>query len=92
MASANSMIRIASLGKSPRGSFVVIEEYGYLDNSLKLPFSKIKVMNTTKYKILDEFILSPQVDKIETNVSLSQLRKMALGKAKQEFKQYNIQY
>ena len=46
---ASTLVRVKALGASPKGQYIAVEEFGYLDGD-KGPYSRIKILNVWKNK------------------------------------------
>lgn len=84
---AKTLVRINTIGSSPRGQYVAFEEFGYKEGR-KFPYSKIRVMNVWKNKYVDDPI---QVIGKEEEENLHQVRKKAKDLALKKFKKFNIE-
>lgn len=84
---AKSTVTVRSIGASPKGQYVAIEEYGFL-NSSKVPFSKIKIMNVWKQKYVGRDITVSGNRKQISN--LSKIRARAIKKASKSLQKYRI--
>ena len=84
---AKSTVSVRPIGASPKGQFVAIEEYGYI-NSSKVPFSKIKIMNVWKQRYVGPIIIVN--GNIKQTSNLSKVRAQAIKKAYRSLKKYNI--
>lgn len=85
-ASATNLIRVKTLGKSPKGQFIALEEFGFKNNA-KVPFSKIRVINVWKNKYVTKtiYVTDPQ-----NQMKLEQVRAKAKKLAKKQLKAFNI--
>lgn len=85
-AQAKNLIRVKTLGKSPKGQFIAFEEFGF-KNDAKVPFSKIRVMNVwkNKYVIKTIYVTDP-----ENEMNLRQIRAKAKKLANKQLKAFNI--
>lgn len=84
---ARTLVRINTIGASPRGQFVAFEEFGYKEGR-KFPYSKIRVMNVWKNKYVDDPV---QVIGKDGNEKLDQVRKKAKDMAIKKFAKFNIE-
>ena len=85
--SAKTLVRINTIGSSPRGQYVAFEEFGYKEGR-KFPYSKIRVMNVWKNKYVDDAI---QVIGKGEGEKLNQVRKKAKDLAIKKFQKFNIE-
>ena len=85
-ANAKNLIRVKTLGKSPKGQFIAFEEFGF-KNDAKVPFSKIRVMNVWKDKY---FIKTIYVTDPKNKMKLPQIRAKAKKLANKQLKAFNI--
>tara|TARA_Y100000385_G_C12721364_1_gene478798 strand:+ start:41 stop:349 length:309 start_codon:yes stop_codon:yes gene_type:complete len=85
-ANAKNLIRVKTLGKSPKGQFIAFEEFGF-KNDAKVPFSKIRVMNVwkDKYVIKTIYVTDPK-----NEMKLHQIRAKAKKLANKQLKAFNI--
>ncbi len=83
---ARAFVRVKSIGASPRGQFVAIEEFGYKKNR-ELPFSRIRVMNVWKNKYIGDPI---DVIGTQEGSELRKVREQAKKRAAEQFKKFNI--
>ena len=83
---AKNLIRVKTLGKSPKGQFIAFEEFGF-KNDAKVPFSKIRVMNVwkNKYVIKTIYVTDPK-----NEMKLPQIRAKAKKLANKQLKAFNI--
>ncbi|MAZ50099.1 MAG: hypothetical protein CME65_16165 [Halobacteriovoraceae bacterium] len=84
---AKTLVRINTIGASPRGQYVAFEEFGYKEGR-KFPYSKIRVMNVWKNKYVDDPI---QVIGKKEEENLHHVRKKAKDLALKKFKKFNIE-
>ena len=84
--SAKNLIRVKTLGKSPKGQFIAFEEFGF-KNDAKVPFSKIRVMNVWKNKYVTKTIY---VTDPKNEMKLEQIRAKAKKLANKQLKAFNI--
>ena len=82
-----TLVRINTIGSSPRGQYVAFEEFGYKDGR-KYPYSKIRVMNVWKNRYVDDPI---QVIGKGQDEKLDQVRKKAKDLAIKKFAKFNIE-
>jgi len=86
---ASNMVKVNAIGSSPRGQFVVFEEYGYRKGTT-VGFSKIRVINAWKNKYVSHPIyIRADLDRKQ---SLSEIRSKAKKLAIEEFKGFNIEF
>lgn len=83
---AKNLIRVKTLGKSPKGQFIAFEEFGF-KNDAKVPFSKIRVMNVWKNKYVTKTIY---VTDPKNEMNLNQIRAKAKKLANKNLKAFNI--
>lgn len=85
-AHAKNLIRVKTLGKSPKGQFIAFEEFGF-KNDAQVPFSKIRVMNVwkNKYVIKTIYVTDPK-----NEMKLPQIRAKAKKLANKQLKAFNI--
>ena len=83
---AKNLVKIKTLGKSPKGQFIALEEFGFRNNT-KVPFSKIRVINVWKNKYVTKtiFVTDPN-----SEMKLEQVRAKAKKLAKKQLKAFNI--
>jgi predicted secreted protein len=86
MVQAKNLVRVKAIGSSPKGQYVAFEEFGY-KNGRKTAFSKIRVMNMWKNKMMSSPV---QVIGNSQKNKLQDIRIEAKGKASLQFKKYNI--
>ena len=84
--SAKNMVRIKTLGKSPKGQFVAIEEFGFKNNE-KVPYSRIRVVNMWKNKYVTKPI---NVTGSSKSKDLKSVRMKAKKLAADQLKKFNI--
>lgn len=84
--SAKSMVRIKTIGKSPKGQFVAFEEFGFKNNE-KVPYSRIRVMNMWKNRDVTKPINVTGSSKMK---DLKAVRLKAKKLAKDQLKKFNI--
>lgn len=86
MVQAKNLVRVKAIGSSPKGQYVAFEEFGY-KNGRKTAFSKIRVMNMWKNKMMSSPI---QVIGNSQKNKLQDIRIEAKDKASLHLKKYNI--
>jgi len=83
---AKNMVRIKTIGSSPKGQYVAIEEFGFKNNQ-QVPYSRIRVMNMWKNKYVDQPV--HVVGSKEDN-NLKDIRIKAKKLAQDKLKRFNI--
>jgi predicted secreted protein len=82
---AGSIVKVSSVGLSPKGQFIAFEEFGFSDE--KIPYSKIRVFNTWKNKYVSkEFKLRGK----KSIDSLELIRFKVKKLASKDLKHFNI--
>lgn len=84
---ANERIsKYRSIGKSPRGQYIAIEEYGF-EKETGVPYSKVIIKNTWKQKTLKT---QSTLKGDDHNSKLSTIRQSNINSSQELFKKYNI--
>ena len=86
LAEAKNLIRVKTLGKSPKGQYIAFEEFGFTNNST-VPFSKIRVMNVWKNKYVSKTIYVVDPD---NEMQLEQIRAKAKKMAIKHLRAFDI--
>ena len=84
--SAKTMVRIKTIGSSPKGQFVAFEEFGFKNNE-KTAYSRIRVMNMWKNKYVDKAV---NVVGTKKENNLKQVRLKAKRLAQKQLKKFDI--
>ncbi|MBD66288.1 MAG: hypothetical protein CME62_13845 [Halobacteriovoraceae bacterium] len=82
------VINVTAIGKSAKGQFVAIEEFGYQVGNTR-PYSKIRLVNMWK----DKYVSGPiHILGTEDDISLEKIRKKAFDQALIKFKKYGLNF
>ena len=84
--SAKTMVRIKTIGSSPKGQYVAFEEFGFKNNK-QVPYSRIRVMNMWKNKYVDQPV---NVVGTKEKSNLKDVRIKAKKLAQDKLKRFNI--